>query len=215
MAINPTFNNLDDAKQKRILNAALQEFAENGYEQASTNQIVKHAGIGKGMLFYYFNNKKELYQYLIDHAINIMTTKFFSLINMTEPDLIERLKEIARVKAEYLHENPNVSNFIATVFLNDEVNLPEDLENRLGDVQKVGTTMLYDNIDPTLFRDDINVEKAFKLIRWSIEGYQNELTNRVKGQQIASIDLEPYWEEFYEYLDVLKTSFYKNEGDFT
>ncbi|XKF67493.1 TetR/AcrR family transcriptional regulator [Virgibacillus necropolis] len=206
--MNPTFHNLDDAKQKRILNAALQEFAENGYERASTNQIVKNAGIGKGMLFYYFNNKKDLYLYLIDHAINIVTTEFFSLIDMTEPDFIERLKEIARVKLAYLHEYPNVSNFIAIVFLNDEANLPEELEKRLSDVQKVGTSMLYDNIDPKLFRDDVNVDKAFKLIRWSIEGYQNELMKQFKDQPIALIDIEPYWDEFYEYLDVLKTSFY-------
>lgn len=213
MDINPTFNSLDDAKQKRILNAALQEFAVNGYKRASTNQIVKSAGIGKGMLFYYFKNKKELYQYLIGHAINVITEEFFSLIDREEPDFIERLKQIARAKAAYLHENPNVSNFIASVFLNDEVKLPEDLESRLIETKKVGNSMLYENIDPTLFRDDVDVEKAFKLIQWSIEGYQNELMNRVKGQQMASIDLEPYWEEFYEYLDVLKTSFYKNEGD--
>lgn len=213
MDINPTFNSLDDAKQKRILNAALQEFAVNGYKRASTNQIVKSAGIGKGMLFYYFKNKKELYQYLIGHAINVMTEEFFSLIDRKEPDFIERLKQIARVKAAYLHGNPNVSNFIASVFLNDEVKLPEDLESRLNETKKVGNSMLYENIDPTLFRDDVDVEKAFKLIRWSIQGYQNELMNHFKGQQTASFDLQPYWDEFYEYLDVLKTSFYKNEGD--
>lgn len=78
--INQTFQNLDNIKQSRILNAALQEFAENGYEQASTNQIVKNAGIGKGILFYYFKTKKDLYQYLIDHAINNMTRNIFNLL---------------------------------------------------------------------------------------------------------------------------------------
>jgi hypothetical protein len=33
--------------------------------------------------------------------------------------------------------------------------------------------------------------------------------NQFKGQPIASVDMDPYWKEFYEYLDVLKTSFYK------
>ncbi|MFD2922284.1 TetR/AcrR family transcriptional regulator [Halobacillus naozhouensis] len=209
MEIGQTFENLDANKQKRIVDAALKEFAENGFEKGSTNQIVKNAGIGKGMLFYYFNNKKEIYLYLIDYAMNIMTKEFFSLIDTTEPDFIERLKQIARVKTKYYNENPDVSNFIATVFLNDEMEIPENMEKRLADLQKSGNSMLYDNIDPTLFRDDIDVDKAFKLIRWSIEGYQNELMNHFKGQQIASIDLDPYWTEFYDYLDVLKTCFYK------
>lgn len=207
--INQTFHNLDNIKQNRILNAALQEFAENGYEQASTNQIVKNAGIGKGMLFYYFKTKKDLYQYLIDHAINIMTEEYFQLIDTKEPDFIERLRKLARVKIKYYNENPNVSNFIGAVFLSDEVKLPVDLEKRLADLQAFAYSILYDDIDPTIFRDDINVDKAFQLIRWSIEGYQNELMTEFKGKPIASIDLDPYWEDFYEYLDVLKTSFYK------
>ena len=51
------FNSLDEEKRQKILDAALMEFAEHGYEKASTNRIVKEAGIGKGMLFYYFKSK--------------------------------------------------------------------------------------------------------------------------------------------------------------
>ncbi|MGK7378723.1 TetR/AcrR family transcriptional regulator [Planococcus sp. 1R117A] len=54
------FKNLENKKKQTILNAALQEFAENGYQQASTNRIVKNAGIGKGMLFYYLESKRQL-----------------------------------------------------------------------------------------------------------------------------------------------------------
>nr|WP_316047273.1 helix-turn-helix domain-containing protein [Planococcus glaciei] len=38
------FINLDDKKKQKILDAALQEFAEHGYQQASTNRIVKKSG---------------------------------------------------------------------------------------------------------------------------------------------------------------------------
>ncbi|WP_373896197.1 TetR/AcrR family transcriptional regulator [Virgibacillus sp. CBA3643] len=197
-----------------MLNAALKEFAEKGYEQASTNRIVKNAGIGKGMLFYYFNNKKELYHYLIDYAINVMIDEYFSLIDTKESDFIERLKQIAQVKSNYYYNHPDVSNFIANIYLDDQAQLPEGLEKRLRDLQIRGYSLLYDNVDTRLFRDDVNVEKVYKLIQWSIEGYQNELMDFFKGQNISFIDLEPYWEEFDEYLEILKTSFYKQEGEF-
>src|SRR5690625_4798111 len=141
------FNNLEPTKQKRILNAALKEFAEKGYEQASTNRMVKSAGIGKGMLFYYFKNKKALFHYLIDYAINIISNEYFSLIDTQEPDFIERFRQIARVKIAYHHKNPHVSNFIGTVFLTTELELPADLETRLADLQKKGNSLMYDNID--------------------------------------------------------------------
>lgn len=210
--MNETFKNLDETKQKRILNAALKEFSENGYEQASTNKIIKIAGIGKGMLFYYFNNKKDLYEYLVDYALNVMFNEYLQLIDLEEPDFIERLKQIAQIKAAYLDNHPYVSNFIGTVFLSDEEELPEELQTRLVDLQKTGQSLLYKNIDKSLFRNDVDVEKSFKLIQWAFEGYQNELMQQFKDTKIASVDLKPYWDEFYEYLGVLKTTFYGN-GD--
>jgi len=59
-------------KQNRILKAAYEEFAKHSYKQASTNKIIKEADIGKGTLFYYFNSKKELFEFLIEYGINFI-----------------------------------------------------------------------------------------------------------------------------------------------
>jgi len=63
--LSNSFENLNNQKKQRIINAALAEFAQKKYDYASTNSIVKKAQIGKGMLFHYFGNKKNLYIYLI------------------------------------------------------------------------------------------------------------------------------------------------------
>lgn len=215
LTITERFQNLDEGKQKRILNAALREFAEKGYAQASTNRIVKDAGIGKGMLFYYFKNKRELYQYLVDYSVEMIRCDFISQIDMDEPDFIERLRQVAHIKMKALIEHPNVFNFMGTLLLTQELELPADLETRIEVLQEEGYAKLYDRIDTTLFRDDVDVEKAFQLIRWSIEGYQHDLENRLKGQKMTAIDFDSYWEEFYEYMDVLKTIFYGKAGDVT
>lgn len=207
-----TFNSLDITKQKRILNAALKEFAEKGFKQASTNKIVKEASIGKGMLFYYFKKKQDLYFYLIDYAVTTMISDFFGRINKQESDFIERLKQIAKVKLHYYDENPNISNFLATVYLNDEVELPDRLKKRLAEAVEEGNMIMFENVDKTLLRNDVDPDKVFHIIRWSIDGYQNEIMQLFKGTKIAHIDLEPYWEDFYGYLDILKTAFYKNGG---
>ena len=41
------FEQLESEKKSHIINAALKEFAKNGYEKASTNNIVKEARISK------------------------------------------------------------------------------------------------------------------------------------------------------------------------
>lgn len=63
-----TFYNLSDEKKGRIFDAALQEFSVRTFSQASLNQIIKNAGIPKGSFYQYFDNKEDLYLYLIEVA---------------------------------------------------------------------------------------------------------------------------------------------------
>ncbi len=58
------FSQLPKEKKKRILQAAIEVFAQNDYKHASTDEIASRAGISKGLLFYYFHDKKTLYFYL-------------------------------------------------------------------------------------------------------------------------------------------------------
>ena len=46
--MNNRFFELPKEKQDRFINAALQIFAKNGYKKASTDEIVKAAGISRG-----------------------------------------------------------------------------------------------------------------------------------------------------------------------
>ncbi|GGJ96190.1 TetR family transcriptional regulator [Lentibacillus kapialis] len=203
------FQGLDKHKRQRILDAAFMEFADNGYERASTNQIVKNAAIGKGMLFYYFQSKKDLYHYLVDDALQIIRNQYFNLIDMEETDFIERMRQATQVKMTCLAENPDVFNFLGTFFLESNPDLPSYLAEHYEQLLREGNAVMYENIDKTYFRNDVDVDKVFKLIHWAMDGYQNEIITRLKGQKLSSVDFTPYWEEFYAYLDILKKSFYK------
>ena len=60
-----TFKNLPEEKRRQILNIAIKEFAAHPYNVASISKIVRKAGIAKGSIYQYFENKKGLYQYLV------------------------------------------------------------------------------------------------------------------------------------------------------
>jgi AcrR family transcriptional regulator len=61
-----TFFNLPEDKRQAIIDIAIEEFANNDYNSASVSRIVAEAGIAKGSFYQYFDDKKELYLYLID-----------------------------------------------------------------------------------------------------------------------------------------------------
>lgn len=60
-----TFFNLPEAKRERIVELAMDEFARHPYAQASLSRIVTRAGIAKGSIYQYFENKLDLYRWLV------------------------------------------------------------------------------------------------------------------------------------------------------
>ncbi len=70
--MNQRFFDVKKEKQNRIINAGLKVFARAGYRHASTDEVVKTAGISKGLLFHYFESKLGLYSFLYDYSSRFM-----------------------------------------------------------------------------------------------------------------------------------------------
>ena len=60
----PRFHKLLPGQQAAILRAALDEFAAHGFSAASLNRIIDAAGISKGSMYYYFDDKEELWAHV-------------------------------------------------------------------------------------------------------------------------------------------------------
>ena len=60
-----TFLNLPAEKQEKLLEAATREFSSRPYNEASINQIIKDAGIPRGSFYMYFQDKEDLFRYLM------------------------------------------------------------------------------------------------------------------------------------------------------
>ena len=60
-----TFLNLPEEKRETIINAAVDEFAQYGLENASTNRIVENSGISQGSFYQYFEDKEDVFMYLL------------------------------------------------------------------------------------------------------------------------------------------------------
>lgn len=161
------------------------------------------------MLFYYFKTKKDLYFYLVNYSLDFIKEHYLDVLDINEPDFIKRLVDATKLKMKVFKKHPYIFHFLGTLFINDDIDLPAKLKKKYITFQQQGYSIMYENIDKTLFRDDVDVDKAFQLIQWSIDGYQNNLINILKGQKLTDIDFDPYWDEFFEYLTVLKTAFYK------
>ena len=61
-----TFLNLPEEKRRAFIEIARDEFANNDYNIASVSKIVEKAGIAKGSVYQYFEDKQDLFLYLLE-----------------------------------------------------------------------------------------------------------------------------------------------------
>lgn len=205
------FLNLDPKKQKRILNAALKEFAQKGYDDASTNQIVKEAGISKGLLFHYFNNKKELFLFLCDYSMETIKINYYELVGASERDIFARLRQAYFLKLELYQKHPWLFDFVKIVIYTDSKQVNQELKSRKKNLLAIGYEKLFEDNDDSRFRKGIDIHRAKNLIFWAIGGFGNQMLDEAKatGTELNQIDQEKILAEFDAYLEVLRKCFYE------
>jgi AcrR family transcriptional regulator len=57
---------LDDSKRQRIVDAAVDCFAADGYTQSAIKTIAQRAGLAPGSVYTYFNDKEQLFEACVD-----------------------------------------------------------------------------------------------------------------------------------------------------
>ena len=60
------FESLPPERKEAILAAGIEAFGLRDYKDARTQDIARRAGISKGLLFFYFRNKREFYFHLVN-----------------------------------------------------------------------------------------------------------------------------------------------------
>lgn len=103
------FLRIPEEKQLRILQAAVAEFARNGYESANTNRIAKSAGISVGSLFQYFKSKEDLFLATVEFGSAELKKELSSLAEAgIEGDFFQMVEHILRTVQRHSRENPDL-----------------------------------------------------------------------------------------------------------
>lgn len=207
--MHENFIGLREEKRDAIINAALQEFAQKGYDLASTNEIVKEAGISKGALFHYFSKKEDLFLFLCDYVFAVVNKEFYEQIGHCSGDLLARYHRAADLKGNVYLRYPKIFEFQKRLLQESSPEIAGKLKERLAGFMAVGYDRLLGGLDETLFRDDVPAQQIRDLIIWATEGYGNRMASRLQDKNLSEIDTDALNGDFDTYLAVLRKCFYK------
>ncbi|QZY54543.1 TetR/AcrR family transcriptional regulator [Crassaminicella profunda] len=204
---------MDHTRKEELLEAALDEFINNTYDEASLNNILKKVNMSKGAFYYRFKNKKELYLYLcekvqkekleyinkwlLDQAIDYNNLSIFELLHLQGragfefgEKYIKYLKLGQRFMSE---ENPEIKKYIYEKIKNTSENIFDPIIER--------------GIARGELRDDFSKSFIKKILYHSMFNYTNILLD-----DYEALSLEEQLESFHHFIDFLKNGLSKKEG---
>lgn len=204
--MNEKFFELPEEKKMRIINAAIEVFSQNDYKHASTDEMAAKAEISKGLLFYYFHNKKELYLFVYNYTGELLKKKVVDAKFENTTDFFEILEHGAKCKTEILEKNPYIMDFALRAFFSQK----EDVSEKLNEIIKKAMDETYikyfRNIDAYKFKKGVDPKKIVQMLTWMADGYLHE-----KQRCNSPIVLEDFMREYRSWADMFKKIVYKEE----
>ena len=177
------FNRLPVDEQNVILDACMAEFAENGYLRASTNQMVKQAGIPKGTLFYYFGSKRELFLYLLDRALGTYQAFVGDFTGRLPSDLFDRIFYMVDVRMQFALRNPDVYHFLFKALLNIPDELKVEMEERFAEYAVESQRFLRENVDTSMLREGVTLDQVLDLVGLLQEGMLSRFAKQLSQME--------------------------------
>lgn len=201
-----TFEKLSESKRQQILQVCIEEFVENGYKNASTNTMVKRLGISKGVLFLYFNSKKNLYLYLVEYLTKVLAEEYLIKFG-SGPVIINVFDNLGEFYKTLLQNKPEMILFMLDAFLKT----PDDMKEEVDERHNRAHDYVYQYLKEAGFREGVDIQLVVDLVhmvsyhlgKLIFEEYKIKKVSE-SGKEELEKTIDCFAEIFGKYMDILK-----------
>jgi AcrR family transcriptional regulator len=122
-----TFLKLPVEKQERIMRASVSEFTDKGFDKGNIGEIANNAGVAKGSIYQYFENKKELFLYCVQWTMGVLVKKYVKqMVPDDKSSIFDYLYRNSKDIMLQMKEERDLVIFIQDVFLGKYQNLTNE-----------------------------------------------------------------------------------------
>jgi len=214
----PTFLNLPQEKRETIMKAAIEEFADYGLENASTNRIVKNSGIAKGSFYQYFEDKQDVFMHMLD-MIELKEIEFFKDQHPPDQnmDVFHYYRWMVKTGMEFGLAHPRAIQAAWRVLLGEGLYYGKNLAKYREKTTKALTEMIKYAIQRGEVDPSVDVELAVMVM----ETWSNAITTYVLNEGMKQKDILKWMrspktqETIDKLLYVMEYGLRKTESEFT
>jgi AcrR family transcriptional regulator len=213
-----TFFNLPEEKRETIVNAAIDEFAQYGLENASTTRIVKNSGIAKGSFYQYFEDKQDVFMYMLSD-IEQKEMEFFKSKHTpsTNMDTFQYFRWMVKTGMEFGLAHPRMVQAAWRVLLGEGLYYGKNF----GEYRQKGKQALTIMIKQAMERGEVDPSVDVELAVMIMETWSNAITTYVLNEGIKQKDILKWMrspktqETIDKLLYVMEYGLRKTESEFT
>jgi AcrR family transcriptional regulator len=165
-----------EAKRSRIVELAMQHFAEHGYQAARVGDIATALGIAKGSIFQHFGSKDGLFFEVYKRAVRSFPKYLDAPAEVKHRGFFDVLRYWLASTEHLLHEDwipyriSLLGNYGTDLTLKREINRFLITEDPYGTVAFVRF-----GLERRQLRKDVDVEMIVSILDWTVERFQDAL----------------------------------------
>jgi AcrR family transcriptional regulator len=181
-----TFLNLPEEKRQAVINAAIDEFSEHGYKAASINRMVVNSGISKGSFYQYFEDKQDVFKYLVD----VLTGEKMDFFKDKHPpggnlDTFEYFRWMVKLGMEFNSAYPRMTQAVTRVLLVEGLYYSENF----AEYHKLTTDTLEAMIKQAMKRGEVDPSVDVELAIMVMDTWMNAITTYILKEGMKQKDI--------------------------
>ncbi len=204
--MNEKFFQLPVEKQEKIINAGYHVFAGNSYKKSPMSEIAGAAGISKSLLFYYFQNKRELYLFLWNKCAEISIQCLTDFECYDREDLFEMMYRGTQAKMYIMRKYPDMARFVIKAFYEKDPAVCQDIQDSYRKCMDFKANKSLLKLDPEKFIPGLDLQMMYQEMYWASEGYLWEMLQR------GELDVDQVEKDFIRMIDFWKSVYLRKES---
>jgi AcrR family transcriptional regulator len=189
----------------RLEGAFLKLVEEKPFAKITVNDIVKEAGVSKGLLFHYFESKLGVYEFVYEYSVRYMVIELSTTVSKAESNMFELMKQIEFARMNATKGYPYMQQFLNRAQSEDVGEVLVATESKRA-ILEAEYARLESQIRYMGFPSGVDGRKLYKMLDYTIKGLMTE--RFMEG----AFQPEMLYKEITEYLDMMKLLVTKQGG---
>lgn len=153
-----------------IVNSASKYFSKFGFHKTTMDEIAKHIHKAKGVLYYYFKGKEELFNEVLKQELNIVKIELRRIVD-ADSDSLSMLKEYILTRLKLLHKAVNYHETLKADFF-EKYHFVKDVREDFAEFEKEQLSLILEKGKKEGYLDFKSIGSTINIFMMVINGIE-------------------------------------------